>query len=85
MADSADVGHSLRSIRDAGYSLSLRVDCHRQGSSEEQITVPARGLPEPTFQINGEDLSFLRSIGIDPTRRLRRRKPARQTSRQGGG
>ncbi|MES1210726.1 MAG: hypothetical protein ABUL63_00200, partial [Acidobacteriota bacterium] len=30
---------------------------------------------EPTFQINGKDLSFLRSIGIDPTRRLRRRRP----------
>jgi hypothetical protein len=30
---------------------------------------------EPAFQINGKDLSFLRSIGIDPTRRLRRRRP----------
>jgi hypothetical protein len=28
---------------------------------------------EPVFQINGQDLSFLKSIGIDPTRRARRR------------
>lgn len=35
-----------------------------------------RALPEhdPTFRIDGEDLSFLRSIGIDPTRRMRRRR-----------
>lgn len=30
--------------------------------------------PPPTFQIDGRDLGFLRSIGIDPTRRLRRKK-----------
>ncbi len=30
--------------------------------------------PEPAFQIDGRDLGFLRSIGIDPTRRLRRKK-----------
>jgi hypothetical protein len=29
---------------------------------------------DPSFQINGRDLSFLKSIGIDPTRRLRRRR-----------
>jgi hypothetical protein len=26
------------------------------------------------FQIDGRDLSFLKSIGIDPTRRLRRKR-----------
>ena len=30
--------------------------------------------PEPAFQIDGRDLSFLCSIGIDPTRRPRRKK-----------
>lgn len=29
---------------------------------------------DPCFMIDGRDLSFLRSIGIDPTRRLRRRR-----------
>lgn len=45
---------------------------------------PARGASEPgertesaTFQINVKDLSFLRSVGIDPTRPIRaRRRPA---------
>jgi hypothetical protein len=38
---------------------------------ESNALVPS---PEPAFQIDGRDLSFLRSIGIDPTRRLRRKK-----------
>lgn len=29
---------------------------------------------EPRFQIDMQDLAFLRSIGIDPTRRMRRRR-----------
>jgi hypothetical protein len=29
---------------------------------------------EPPFRINGEDLAFLRSVGIDPTRRRRGRR-----------
>ncbi len=39
--------------------------------AESGALVPS---PEPSFQIDGRDLSFLRSIGIDPTRRLRRKK-----------
>ncbi len=43
-----------------------------------RIVGAAGGSPtataEPAFQIDGRDLSFLRSIGIDPTRRLRRKK-----------
>ncbi len=35
---------------------------------------PWTASPEPAFQIDGRDLGFLRSIGIDPTRRLRRKK-----------
>lgn len=31
-------------------------------------------VPEPTFLIDGRDLAFLRSVGIDPTRSPRRRK-----------
>lgn len=39
------------------------------------VAAPRRAGGEPVFQINGQDLSFLRSIGIDPTRQLRRRRP----------
>ncbi|MDY7091763.1 MAG: hypothetical protein SX243_02190 [Acidobacteriota bacterium] len=38
---------------------------------------------EPRFQINAQDLQFLRSIGIDPTRRLRtRRRRAKAAQRR---
>ncbi|MEE2778315.1 MAG: hypothetical protein VYE73_16300 [Acidobacteriota bacterium] len=33
----------------------------------------ARAPNAPTFRIDGKDLLFLRSIGIDPTRKSRRR------------
>lgn len=32
----------------------------------------------PVFQINGGDLAFLKSIGIDPTRRVRGRRGAKR-------
>lgn len=32
------------------------------------------GSAEPDFRIDGRDLAFLRSIGIDPTRRRRGRR-----------
>lgn len=74
IADSSDVHRTWRQLRDEGYSLFLLVDCKRQ---EDQEPVERGKLPlppqEPVFQINGSDLGFLRSIGIDPTRRVRRR------------
>ena len=36
------------------------------------LATPDLPPPEPVFQMNGQDLSFLKSIGIDPTRRRRR-------------
>lgn len=72
-----------RSAQDAVEPLTVTTapgDVQRAGSN-----LPAR-LPEgatarlaaagrePRFQINGNDLQFLRSIGIDPTRRLRTRR-----------
>lgn len=76
ISDSPEVGRSLRKIRNEGYSLHLLLDCKRDPKGFETESVPAaRTLPgEPVFQINARDLSFLRSIGIDPTRRLRRRR-----------
>ena len=74
ISDSTDVHRTWRQLREEGYSLYLLVDCKKQDGQE---AFPERGklpLPpqEPVFQINGTDLSFLKSIGIDPTRRRRR-------------
>ncbi len=78
ISESTEVSRSLRKIREEGYSLYLLVDCKRDSSGEESLALSApratSSPADPAFQINGRDLSFLKSIGIDPTRRLRRRR-----------
>jgi hypothetical protein len=77
ISESTEVNRTLRKIREEGYSLYLLVDCKRDLSELEPLTfgtAPRLTSGEPVFQIDIRDLSFLRSIGIDPTRRLRRRK-----------
>ena len=76
IADSSDVKDSLRRIEEAGYSLHLTVDCKQDSETARrrvQLTKPRRGR-EPVFKINTRDLSFLKSIGIDPTRKRRPRR-----------
>lgn len=74
ISESTEVNRTLRKIREEGYSLYLLVDCKRE-ANEEPVTIARGSHGDPVFQIDGRDLSFLRSIGIDPTRRLRRRRP----------
>lgn len=76
ISDSSEASRKLRELRDQGYSLYLLLDgSHDDDEEDGEAAVPRRPLAaEPVFRINGKDLSFLRSIGIDPTRRLRRRK-----------
>ncbi len=75
IADSPEVGRTLRRIRREGYTLQLLLDCKREESeNDEPVVVAASTGDDPAFRIDARDLSFLRSIGIDPTRRLKRRK-----------
>jgi hypothetical protein len=80
ISESSEVSRTLRRIREEGYSLYLLVDCKRESDlSGEPLAIGASvssssGSGDPAFQINMQDLSFLKSIGIDPTRRLRRRR-----------
>jgi hypothetical protein len=77
ISESSEINRTLRKIREEGYSLYLLVDCKREIEDPEAVPLTAPRWPsssEPTFQIDVRDLSFLKSIGIDPTRRLRRRK-----------
>lgn len=81
LGDSEDVGRVLQTIRQQGWSLYLVVDRKREGEPIETYEVespqPAPSAPrEISFRIDGEDLSFLRSIGIDPTRKVRNRRPS---------
>jgi hypothetical protein len=76
ISESPEVGRTLRRIRREGYTLQLLLDCKRDPEQAEPVSAGGGGaLPfEPSFRIDARDLSFLRSIGIDPTRRLRRRR-----------
>lgn len=74
VTESRRVNRSLHRLRDAGYSLYLVV----KEDSEAAIELAPTDHPvldhDPVFKIDGSDLTFLRSIGIDPTRKLRRRR-----------
>ncbi|HZI63633.1 MAG TPA: hypothetical protein VFE44_02570 [Thermoanaerobaculia bacterium] len=79
ISESPEVGRTLRRLRSEGYTLHLVLDCKRRGEAGEAVDgdEASRALAptpagEPAFRINGDDLSFLRSCGIDPTRRPRR-------------
>ena len=77
ISESSEINRTLRRIREEGYALYLLVDCKREVEDPEAVALTAPRWPtsgEPAFQIDGRDLNFLKSIGIDPTRRLRRRR-----------
>jgi hypothetical protein len=77
ISDSSEVHRTWQQLREEGYSLYLVVDCKREEGEDDVEPLPrsrskrARPTREPAFRINGSDLSFLKSIGIDPIRRRR--------------
>ena len=87
ISDSSEINDSLRELQKAGYSLYLVVDCRRGATKRlraESTRSPASAAAaadlggartnDPMFRIDGNDLLFLRSIGIDPTRKSRARR-----------
>jgi hypothetical protein len=76
LVDSTDVTRSMDQIRDEGWSVYLVIDRKLEDETPEgiELTGGQAGHIEPTFKINSADLSFLKSVGIDPTRRVRRRR-----------
>lgn len=75
---STEISGVARRIQREGYSLHLVLGCLQDAGTDlgEQLGPPAP--PEPAakaaFRLNGGDVTFLRSIGIDPTRAVRRRR-----------
>ncbi len=63
-------------IREEGWSVYLVVDRKNEDETPEGFELTTEMDPEedPSFRIDSQDLSFLRSVGIDPTRRVRRRR-----------
>lgn len=91
ISGSEDVNRHIQKIRDEGYDLYVVLDAtiglNKQDSDDEETAVAQISEPpkEVQFRINVNDLSLLRALGIDPTRKVRsarRVEPLAQTSGQ---
>jgi hypothetical protein len=77
ISGSDDVNLHIQRIRDEGYDLYVVLDAtiglNKQDgdASEHDLPVPATMSREVQFRINVNDLSMLRSLGIDPTRKVK--------------
>ena len=71
IAASEEVRQVWSELKEEGYSLYLLLENGSLVSGEDAENDRNATPLEPLFQINGSDLSFLRSVGIDPTRRAR--------------
>jgi hypothetical protein len=77
ISSSDDVNQHIQRIRDEGYDLYVVLDAtiglNKQDadSAEDVAPVPATPPREVQFRINVNDLSMLRSLGIDPTRKVK--------------
>lgn len=98
ISSSDDVNRHIQLIRDEGYNLYVVLDAtiglNRTDGEEEAHPSDAQAAPtselvvrddkrEVQFRINVKDLALLRSLGIDPTRKVRtarRVEPLAQTS-----
>ncbi len=95
ISGSDEVNRQIQKLRDAGYELYVSLDAtiglNRAGEEPEERSIQVnagdsavvRSEREVQFRIDVNDLSLLRSLGIDPTRKvrsLRRTEPIGQTS-----
>ena len=77
ISGSEDVNQHIQRIRDEGYDLYVVLDAtiglNKQDAepAEHDAPVPAAISREVQFRINVNDLSMLRSLGIDPTRKVK--------------
>jgi hypothetical protein len=83
ISSSDDVNRQIQKIRDEGYDLYVVLDAtiglNKQDGDE--APAPAAGAlvvsdKDVQFRINVNDLSLLRALGIDPTRKVRSSRKA---------
>jgi hypothetical protein len=85
ISGSGRVHESIQRIRDEGYNLYMVLDAkvgvnrrEARGGSRSRQTTRAQensgGEERAAFRINVKDLRFLKSLGIDPTRKVRNRR-----------
>jgi len=82
ISGSGRVHDSIQRIRDEGYNLYMVLDAKvgvnrrgssRRGDSSEETVQTSKSGERAAFRINIKDLRFLKSVGIDPTRKVRAR------------
>lgn len=77
ISGSEDVNQHIQRIRDEGYDLYVVLDAtiglnkQEPETGEALVPVPTKHAKEVQFRINVNDLSMLRSLGIDPTRKVK--------------
>jgi hypothetical protein len=77
ISSSEDVNLHIQRIRDEGYDLYVVLDAtiglNRQDGEpgDHDPLQPEAMIKEVQFRINVNDLAMLRSLGIDPTRKVR--------------
>jgi hypothetical protein len=82
ISSSEDVNERIQKIRDEGYNLYVVLDATIGLNREGEEPPESQGAPgtgelevksstEVQFRINVNDLNLLRSLGIDPTRKVR--------------
>jgi hypothetical protein len=80
ISGSGRVHDSIQKIRDEGYNLYMVLDAKvgvkREGRGKKNAVRPDAPADEEraAFRMNLKDLHFLKSVGIDPTARVRRRR-----------
>jgi hypothetical protein len=78
ISGSEDVNRHIQRIRDEGYDLYVVLDAtiglnkqEPDSADDEDVVKVAKPAKEVQFRINVNDLAMLRSLGIDPTRKVK--------------
>lgn len=75
ISSSQDVNALVRQIRQEGLNLSLVLSCEEENHPETELQLISQQPQRSSeFRLDGPDVSFLKTLGIDPTRSAPRRK-----------
>jgi hypothetical protein len=86
VSESDRVHETIEKLRDHGYRLFLNLDARIGIERDEAFSADSEELaeeevPPASFRIDFRDLRLLKSLGIDPTRKVRSRRVSRPGSR----
>lgn len=82
ISGSGDVNHHIQRIRDEGYNLYVVLDAtigldkedDDEAATSGSAVAPVKRKRDVQFRIDVNDLSFLKSLGIDPTRKVKAKR-----------